>query len=223
MTELIKNNYFSNEKNSDLLIKIIYFIYLNSEHFIKKTSKIIIKSGIIPILIDYLEAESDSQKLFSLRILGNICTGSADDTKFVVTDKFIDILKYFLDDPNFSYTFKKEVLWIISNLSIDSPVYIKSFIDKGFYLIFIKIFTYEIAELKKEAIWAVCNLTNHLDPYTLNYLINNQLIEILFKIIQTSTPRYVLIGLEAIQNLLAIDEMFTKVNFYSNNYSMGNL
>lgn len=81
-----------------------------------------------------------------------------DDTQLMLDAGLLQVLIAIL--PKAKEMQKKEIIWIISNITAGTPTQIQSVIDRGFIKYLISVINTESLLLQIEATWAVCNAIN---------------------------------------------------------------
>ncbi|KAI5173059.1 importin subunit alpha-6/7 [Nematocida sp. LUAm3] len=103
-----------------------------------------------------------------LRTIGNLLTYEDPQTDCVLQMNILPILKqlYFipLDHKKAAKT-KKEICWILSNITAGNPSQIDLVINEGFLEILINAINSSDQLIKIEACWALCNASVHIDTH----------------------------------------------------------
>lgn len=190
----------------------LWIINFSSTNFTKKTVNLILEHEMEKNLMAYLnyccesEPLSEQTTLYTLRIIGDICTCSDTKTQKVLDEGLIKFLKRFMTSSNAAL--RKDSVWIISNISVGTQYQIQGLIEEDVFLILKNILARDISIIKKEAIWAICGLSNNKNPYHAEILIEQGIIEVLYDFLSNSNPRFIILSLEAIVNFLEIDNIF---------------
>ncbi len=147
---------------------------------------------------------------YSLRILGNICFCSNKITQKVIDEGLIKELHTLISHNSISI--RKDAVWIVSNIAVGSPSQLESLIEENLYLQLKEIVKRDFNNVRKEAMWAICNLTNVTNPYYAEVLVEQGILDDVMDFIQQQNPKFIAIALEAILNLLQLENLFYKVN-----------
>jgi hypothetical protein len=97
---------------------------------------------------------------------------------------------------------------MVSNILAGTQEQIETVITDGFFSILKDVFFNDVNSVKKEAVWAICNLANNKNPYFAEILVEEGIIEILCRFLFHKDPKTVIISLEAIEAFIEIDSMF---------------
>jgi hypothetical protein len=116
-------------------------------------------TGVLPRIVELLGSTDEIVQAAALRTVGNIATGSRDQTQQVlnanVLPKLYPMLKH--EDKDII----KETCWLISNIAAESEHEIQLLIDLNFFSQLIHILaTEESLAIKKEIVWAISNATD---------------------------------------------------------------
>ena len=189
-------------KNNDKFISEATWLLGSLSEKYYQIKEEILQSGIIPIIISLINKNSSKYVILSsLRIIGNIITGNANQTQEILNLGILNILKETLFHDKSSI--RKETAWILSNICSGTQKQIEMIIDNGFFELFIKCIKNDSLEVKNEIIWAITNLTivNNFDY--LNKIVDLGIVEIICSFLkEKSQNNIIVISLEALGNLL---------------------
>ena len=162
----------------------------------------IIESGIISTIINLIDnSNSKYIKLCSLRIIGNMVSGNANQTQKILDLGVLNILKKTLFNEKSSI--RKETAWILSNICSGTQKQIECIIDNGFLELFIKCLKSDVIDVKNEICWAITNLTIVNNYNYLKKIIDEGIVEIICSLLKEKNAKILCISLEALGNLLA--------------------
>ncbi|KAI5189469.1 importin subunit alpha-1/8 [Nematocida minor] len=97
-----------------------------------------------------------------IRTLGNIATYEESQTAYLINLNIIPILKglFTLPYENKKATkIKKEICWVISNITAGSPAQVNEVVKNGFLEILVSTIKTADMQVRVEACWAICNAT----------------------------------------------------------------
>lgn len=135
------------------------------------------------------------------------CSSKYDHTQEFIDEGLIKYLKHFLEN-NFSIKFKKEAVWIVSNIAAGSQQQIETLIEENFCLILKSYLSCSNTRIRTEATWALCNLFMNQNPFHAEIMIEEGIVEELFTLLSNPSPKIVIIALEAFAHLLELDSIF---------------
>jgi hypothetical protein len=189
------------------LESMLYILSICTDKLTKKTVKLLIYEEMISFLMKILENEKSTNQLYTLRVLGNICSTTNENTQKVLDQGLLNYLKKFIKHSN--KHIRKDTVWIISNLCVGTQYQIESVISEDIYMLLKELISNDIFDIKKEAIWAVCNLCNNNNPYYAEILIEQGILDSLLSFLQNPNNKFVLIALEALTSYLELDLAFS--------------
>ena len=189
------------------MVNIIWVIsYLSDKH--KKSNKYLLDSGILPKILNLIIHYSDVHIIMpTLRMLGNLVSGTAKTTQAVVESGALDKFKLILNHPNRGV--RKEICWIISNIAAGTQLQIEELIVSGYLPILDNIIRNDEPEIIKEAVWAICNFTSTDKKELAEILFKQNILDLncyLLKLFKES--KYIAVCLEALGNLLEFGKKY---------------
>ena len=211
ISKLIMNIQYnqSNELIKNIFFDCCYILAHISEHF-KKSINFMLENGVIEYIIELMKDPTieSKERLFHclLKIIGNIICGDANQTKQILTDDIFNILKKHINSH--SKLIQKEICWIISNITADTQQNMIKLIDEGFFPLLVELFKKSEKEVRSELIFALCNFSLLADKTYLENLIDNGLLKIICECIKGDNKNEIIIGLEALSNLLSFGEKY---------------
>ena len=137
----------------------------------------------------------------SLRTLGNIVTGSDDQTDKVVQSSALPILGQLLQHSKMNVV--KEAAWTISNITAGNESQIQAVIEAGLLEPLLGVMVRGDFRAQKEAAWAVTNLTSGGNINQLVSLCAAGAIKPMCDLLGTNDEKTVAVILDGIQNVLA--------------------
>jgi len=136
----------------------------------------------------------------ALRSLGNIVTGTNEQTQAVLDAGVLPSLKKLLHNPRRSI--QKEVCWMISNITAGTKTQISEVITAGIIPDMFEIMKDAAFEVKREACWSICNASINGSKEHVQYLVSQGAIEKLCEFLNCSDPKIVIAILEALNVIL---------------------
>ncbi|KAI5185958.1 hypothetical protein NEHOM01_1181 [Nematocida homosporus] len=169
------------ESNPDILADAFWALSYICDAGVPQAN-LVLETGIIVdtvrILASYQELVSKEETEFItrrektispiMRTLGNIITYEDHHTDYILSLGVIDILKHIYSvpfDSKKSLRIKKEICWVISNITAGTPAQIDEVIKAGFLEILVNAVNNADQATKVEACWAICNATIHANEH----------------------------------------------------------
>jgi hypothetical protein len=184
----------------EYLTEICFTLSFITEHY-KNSFNDLFKMDIIKHIINCLDMQNDYILLSCLRIVGNIATGNANQTQLLLDWGILNKLSITIFNPK--KNIRKESAWICSNIAAGTQRQIETLIENDFLLIFQKSFKEDEIEIKREIIWAISNLTSVEKEECLEKILKQGILNTLGEVLKWSDAKYLAVGLEALNNLLA--------------------
>jgi len=173
--------------------------YLTDED--SKTIQKFIDTGVIPSIVRHLSQSIISILIPTIRILGNVVTGSDDQTNVVLESKPLD--KFFELLNHEKKAVRKEVLWALSNIAAGNADQIAQIITNMDYVKkLVELCKTDLNEIKREASWVLSNATNKGYHQHLYDLVKFGILELFVALLDSTDVKTISISLEAIKNLL---------------------
>lgn len=173
----------------------------NYKEFIQE----LIDIGLLEKIIKFLDINKKGIIKSCLRIIGNIaCTDNANQTQKLLDLGVLDKMKYTLF--NQSESIRQESAFIISNIAAGTQKQIETLIQQNFIQILYKIFINDKPKVKKEAIIAIANMTSVENGEYMKKIFEDNILMIILELIKNKDITYIMIGLEALANILAFGE-----------------
>jgi len=175
-------------------------------------------SGSLDRLISLLEHQSPQVRHPALRTIGNIVTGSDEQTQYVLNLGVLSKLQGMM--TNDRPPIKREACWTISNITAGSPQQIEAVIAANLFLPLIQILKNEKYEISKEALWAISNATSGGSPPQLAFLVNQGVIPPLCSFLKNvNNKKILMVALEGIENILRAGQKTAQGNGGRNNFA----
>ena len=194
--------------NEDFLNESTWLLGIISDRYNKSRDEII-QSGIISVIINLIEnSNSKYIILCSLRIIGNMISGNANQTQEILDLGVLNVLKKTLFHEKLSI--RKETAWILSNICSGTQKQIECIIDNGFLELFIKCLNSDTMEVKNEICWAITNLTIVNNFNYLKKIIDDGIVEVICSLLKEKNAKILCISLEAIGNLLVFGKKYSE-------------
>lgn len=160
----------------------------------------VLNAGVAPRLVELLGSTTASLQTPALRTIGNIVTGDDHQTQFIINLNALPALLWLLD--NQKRNIRKESCWTISNITAGTPEQIQAVINANIFPKLIELLRSSEFDIQKEAAWAVSNATSGGTPEQIRYLMEQNAIEPLCKLLNAQDVKIVTVALEGLENML---------------------
>ncbi|XP_038631397.1 importin subunit alpha-4-like isoform X2 [Scyliorhinus canicula] len=160
--------------------------------------QMVIDSGVVPHLIPLLSC----QETAALRAVGNIVTGTDEQTQIILN---CDVLSHFpnlLSHPK--EKINKEAVWFLSNVTAGNQQQVQSVIDAGLIPMIVHHLTKGDFGTQKEAAWAISNLTISGRKEQVEYLVQQDAIPPFCKLLGVKDPQVIQVVLDGLNNILKV-------------------
>uniref|UniRef100_A0A452R0U3 Importin subunit alpha n=1 Tax=Ursus americanus TaxID=9643 RepID=A0A452R0U3_URSAM len=162
--------------------------------------QMVIDSGVVPFLVPLLSHQEVKVQTAALRAVGNIVTGTDEQTQVVLN---CDVLSHFpnlLSHPK--EKINKEAVWFLSNITAGNQQQVQAVIDAGL----IPMIIHQLAKgdfgTQKEAAWAISNLTISGRKDQVEYLVQQNVIPPFCNLLSVKDSQVVQVVLDGLKNIL---------------------
>jgi len=168
----------------------------------------ILETGIARRIVELLLHTSFSVQTPALRMVGNIVTGDDVQTQIIINVSVLPCLLALLSSPRKGI--RKEACWTISNITAGNRSQVQAVIDAQIIPRLVNLLQHSDFDIKKEAAWALSNATSCGSPEQIRYLVDCRIIEPMCELLTNTDARIILVGLEALENILKVGEKDSK-------------
>lgn len=143
------------------------------------------------------------------KIIGNITNGDDFDTGKIINQNFLKDLNVTMKIDN--ALCKREICWILSNIAAGTSGQINALINEpGLFASLVTLLYGVEKNIQREALWTICNMTKNCNRVQLDFLINQQILNVFNDLIgMDKDSKMIVLVLEAIPNII---EKFTESN-----------
>ena len=198
--KIIARNLLFLQDDKDFLSDACFILCFITENY-KEGIKELMELEILENIIKLLDCNVVYIQITSLRLIGNIAAGNANQTQKLIDLGLLPQLKKTIFNPKKSI--RKETAWILSNIAAGTQKQIENLIKEDFLPIFQKIILFDEAEVQKECIWAMANLTNIKDTTYMKKILEQGILLTMNKCLLINDTKNLAVNLEALGNLLA--------------------
>ena len=164
----------------------------------KRNLEIVINSGILKDLLQYLDSKDNYLIKSILNLIGNLSSEDIHMIQYLFDLNIIPILKILLD--NESSDIKMKVCWILSNIVNGTNDQLNNLIENGI----IKDILQKSGNLdiKREISWILFNISERKDIIYIDYLINNNSIDKFLDLIDSMDTEIIYLIVKSIDNFI---------------------
>ncbi|KHJ77146.1 Armadillo/beta-catenin-like repeat protein [Oesophagostomum dentatum] len=130
----------------------------------------VIDSGIVPSLVPMLGHSDAKVQTAALRAVGNIVTGSDEQTQLVLDCGVLQEMPQLLSHQK--EKINKEAVWFLSNITAGNQNQVQAVLDAGLMPLIINLLAKADFPTQKEAAWAVSNVTISGRPDQVEQMVN---------------------------------------------------
>eukprot|EP00128_Syssomonas_multiformis_P004893 Colp12_sorted_trinity150504_noHs@26743 len=166
----------------------------------------VVKSGVVPRLVELLTHPNEEIIPPALRTIGNICTAPAESlTQSVLDAGALVPLRNLLTASK--ELIKKEACWIISNITAGSPSQVQAVLESNIVPLLIEIM--RVGRFK-EATWAISNITLGCDPWAISFIVQHGCIGPFCDLVGSVDVNVLKLVLNAFFNMLKVGQTEAK-------------
>lgn len=158
----------------------------------------------VPKLIQLMMRDQQTICTPALRTIGNIVTGTTEQTQKVIDGGALPVVHQLMSHPNKGI--RKECCWFISNVTAGSQAQIQAVINTSLIPVVIAALNASEYEVRKEAAWAIANLTTGGSREQIHYTMQTGCLPPLLEQLSVPDPKIVIVALEALENILRSGE-----------------
>jgi hypothetical protein len=163
----------------------------------------VIATGCVPKLVDMLGQMELVQP--ALRALGNIVTGTDEQTEVALTAGCLKPMQILATDPK--KIIRKETMWMLSNITAGNHRQIGQVIEMDLIPRAMELLQAGDWDVKKEATWVVANAVVGGTPDQVGYLVQQGAIQGLCSILDVNDSAVVETVLDALEAILKVGKM----------------
>lgn len=167
----------------------------------------VIKTGVVPRLVDLLNTHHKNEVGIlspALRCIGNIVTGSDEQTQCVIDANALQIFHALLTHSKIGV--QKEAAWTLSNITAGTQTQIQSVIVADLVPVLVQILSQGELRVQKEAAWAITNYTSGASTEQVLYLVQCQIIKPMCDLLVAKDPKLIKVLLDGLCNILLVAE-----------------
>eukprot|EP01130_Rhizamoeba_saxonica_P004257 TRINITY_DN1744_c2_g1_i2.p1 TRINITY_DN1744_c2_g1~~TRINITY_DN1744_c2_g1_i2.p1 ORF type:complete len:455 (-),score=85.83 TRINITY_DN1744_c2_g1_i2:90-1454(-) len=163
----------------------------------------ITSTGIIPLLVSHLIYPDMKIAHPVLRTVGNISAGTHTHSQLLLNHNILSSFKVLLKYESMSIV--RESCWALSNLAAGPIEHIHILCESEIIPLVVHTALHsQRLEVKREALWVLCNMTSGGEYIHIEYLLNNNILAPMEKFLPLGDNQGIQIVLEALSNILNI-------------------
>jgi hypothetical protein len=160
----------------------------------------ILKTAVLPRLIQLMLHDEPRIALPALRVVGNVTTGSDEETQKVIECNGLPAMRQLLFSKN--KALRKEGCWALSNIAAGSPVQLLALLSADVLTPIVALIRNDVFEVKREAYWIICNVSSKMKAENLSYIVSSGVVEALCEGLGTQEVKSLAVILQSLSHLL---------------------
>jgi importin subunit alpha-2 len=167
----------------------------------------VIKTGVVPRLVELLNQHQKNEVGIlspALRCIGNIVTGSDEQTQSVIDANALPVFHSLLTHHKIGV--QKEAAWTLSNITAGTQTQIQSVIQAELVPLLVNVLATSELRVQKEAAWAITNYTSGASTEQVLFLVQCQVIKPICDLLTAKDPKLVKVLLDGLCNILLVAE-----------------
>uniref|UniRef100_A0AC34F7L2 Importin subunit alpha n=1 Tax=Panagrolaimus sp. ES5 TaxID=591445 RepID=A0AC34F7L2_9BILA len=180
----------------ETLTAIAYLTYGNLIGMVKKT-------GIAEKALSLLNHKDPEVQYAAIDVLGNISSGTDEDTQYILDLGALPLMEKFLNHPN--KKLNKEAVWFLTNFLAGSEKQIQQVFDAGYIPLVIKHLKASDFATQQKAAKCILNVAVYGSGKHLSTIINKNVIPALsnfMKVVEDKESKVIELGLQAIEKIV---------------------
>lgn len=171
----------------------------------------VVESGIIPRIIKHLDEPAMGLLIPSIRILGNISTGSVDHANELISHNILGLLLKVLD--HHKKVVRRQACWVLSNITAGSKGQVQAVINaQPLMKRVLELFQMDGNDVKREVCYIFSNMSHSGDPEVIfNLYRTTGIIRYYINLLSVQDNKTVEVALQSLYVILAQGDKF-KVN-----------
>jgi hypothetical protein len=160
----------------------------------------VIDSGVVPFMVPLLSHNEVKVQTAALRALGNIVTGTDEQTQCVLNNGALMFFPQLLS--HHKAKINKEAVWFLSNITAGNQMQVQAVIEAGLIPLIIHHLDKSDFQTQKEAAWAISNLTISGRKEQVAFIVNQGVIAPLCNLLGVKDTQVIQVVLDGINNIL---------------------
>lgn len=182
-------------------------ILLRELSLLSFTALFVESAGVVPRLVELLQLHNKNEVGIlspALRCIGNIVTGSDEQTQSVIDAGALPIFHALLTHHKIGV--QKEAAWTLSNITAGTQVQIQAVVQSELVPLLVHVLATSELRVQKEAAWAITNYTSGASTEQVLYLVQCQVIKPICDLMTARDPKLVKVLLDGLCNILLVAE-----------------
>merc|ERR1712227_1112196 len=164
--------------------------------------QMVIDSGVVAKLVPLLSHREVKVQTAALRAVGNIVTGTDDQTQTVLNHGALEHFPALLNHTK--EKINKEAVWFLSNITAGNQQQVQSVIEAGLVPMVIQHLSKGEFQTQKEAAWAISNLTISGNKSQVAFLVTQGVIPPFCNLLNCKDTQVIQVVLDGLNNMLKL-------------------
>jgi importin subunit alpha-6/7 len=191
---------------SDICLTFSYISDQTENMVVPKYGDLLIRSHVIDKMIELLYSKAVNIKQPSLRTIGNLVAGTAEQTSYVLEHNFLIKAVSLLNLR--SESIRRETVWILSNIAAGTAQQKNVLMRSGLVEKVIRLFESDTHNVKKECLWVISNLCDSSDYIA--HVVKYGILPALCDALGSSDPKFLLKALLLLEKILKFSSDYGK-------------
>jgi len=180
----------------------------------------VVQAGLVPRLVKLMRSGSNAIVTPALRAVGNIVTGSAEQTQNALDVGALRAIRDIMEEVT-ERNMLKECCWAVSNVTAGTSEQIQAVLVSGLCPILLDLMKEGEFEIRKEVTWTITNAISGGNDEQVKYLMKEGFLDALTALLASHDVKVVTLCLEALERALKIgDDLMNKSGSEGNAYAM---
>jgi len=160
---------------------------------------LVVKAGLIPKIVELIGSNTEA-KVPGIRVIGNVASGTKEQTQEVVKSDLLDLVPELFSDTR--RLIRKETAWTLSNIAAGSTKQVQKLIDKDVLSHVIERLNDEECEVVRECGWCIYNFIENSNEEQFEHIMDQKCLDGLADLLTYPDSKVLLVVLQSIEAIL---------------------